>query len=89
MFASVHHVIHEVPTFQLRGEQLTASPPPGIRNHQFYPSPDFSRATCLWEGPSLDAVRDYIDGTLGDSATQEYFVVTEEQATGLPVSQLV
>jgi hypothetical protein len=88
MFVSVHHVIHDIPAFQQRGEGLIATPPDGVRPQQFYPATDFSRAVCLWEGPSAAAVREYIDGTLGDASTQDYFEVAEEHTIGLPATQV-
>jgi hypothetical protein len=42
------------------------------------------RVICLWEGNSLEEVRDYVDATLGDSSDNLYFEVDAEQALGLP-----
>jgi hypothetical protein len=39
---------------------------------------------CLWEGNSLEGVRDYVDSTLGDSSRNAYFEVDGEIARGLP-----
>lgn len=80
----VQHEIRNTGSFQARGENLTGNPPDGIRPHQFYPAQDFTTAVCLWEAPSVDALREYIDGTLGDSAANAYFPVAEEAAIGLP-----
>jgi hypothetical protein len=43
-----------------------------------------SAAVCLWEGDSVDAVRDYVDSLTGDSSQNTYFEVNTEYAMGLP-----
>jgi len=51
---------------------------------EFYPSRDKADAFCLWEGKSLEEVRDYVDATLGDSSRNAYWEVDAEIARGLP-----
>jgi len=58
--------------------------PPGVTPRQFCPSKALSAATCVWEADAVDAVRDYIDSTLGDSSENTYFEINEEYAQGLP-----
>ena len=69
-----------------RGEVLAdrSNAPPGVLPRQFCPSRDLSAATCVWEAGSLDAARDYIDSTLGDSSDNTYFEIDTEYALGLP-----
>ncbi len=86
MYVSIHHTIKDPASFQTRGQQLRDGWPDGLTPLQFLPGVDGRRASCLWEGGSLDAVRDYIDGCLGDSSDQEYFAVAEEYAFGLPAT---
>ena len=86
MFVGVMHRIKDPKAMVERGESLgdPANAPPGVVGHQFCPSTDLSVATCLWEGDSVDAVRDYIDGTLGDASENSYFEVSTERAMELP-----
>jgi hypothetical protein len=88
MYVAVQHRIKDAQTALSRGQTLLQGEeaPPGVRVLEFYPSRDLSAATCLWEGDSVDAVRDYVDSTLGDAAEQSYFEVDSEQARGLPAS---
>jgi hypothetical protein len=60
--------------------------PPGIALHSTYVRDDGSRATCLWEAPSVDAVRQLLDATVGDSSRNEFFEVAPEHpgTRGLP-----
>ena len=55
-----------------------------MRVREFYPSRDKASVFCLWEGNSLEEVRDYVDVTLGDSSRNVYFEVDSDIARGLP-----
>jgi hypothetical protein len=51
-----------------------------------FPSQDGSRALCLWEADSVEAVRSLVDGMAGDAAKNEFFEVDEQHpwTRGLP-----
>ncbi len=83
MKVGVIHRISDPETAQSRGQSLF-DPQEGVRLLQFIPSQDFSAATCIWEAESIDAVRELVDPTLGDTSKQTYFAVNTEQAVGLP-----
>jgi hypothetical protein len=86
MFIVVHHTVTDPETAFARGQNLLAGngAPSGVRVREFYPSRDKADVVCLWEGNSLEEVRDYVDATMGDSAAQAYFEVDAEIARGLP-----
>ena len=58
--------------------------PPGVRALTFYPSRDRSAAICLWEAPSVEAVREYLDPVTAGVAENSYFAVEDAAAIGLP-----
>lgn len=60
--------------------------PQGIVLHSTYVRDDGSRATCLWEAPSVETVRELLDATVGDSSSNEYFEVAPQHpgTLGLP-----
>ena len=62
--------------------------PPGITLHSSYPRSDGSRAVCLWEADSVDAVRELIAGATGDASDNEFFEVDTRHANvlGLPTA---
>jgi hypothetical protein len=62
--------------------------PPGITLHSSYPRADGSRAVCLWEADSVDAVRELIDSATGDASNNEFFEVDTRHANvlGLPTA---
>jgi hypothetical protein len=86
MYVAVVHRIKDPQAMLSRGERLEdpSNAPPGVVPRQFCPSKDLSAATCVWEGSSVDAVRDYIDSTLGDASDNTYFEINTEYARGLP-----
>ena len=86
MFIVVNHTLTDKETAFARGENLLAGngAPPGVRVREFYPSRDKASVFCLWEGSSLEEVRDYVDATLGDASRNAYFEVDAEIARGLP-----
>jgi hypothetical protein len=83
MYVGIVHRIKDAEVMMSRGEKLS-DPPPGVVGHQFCPSTDLKAATCVWEADSVDAVREFVDGTLGDSSENSYFEINEEYAQGLP-----
>ena len=86
MFVVVHHTITDPETAFARGENLLAGngAPRAVRVREFYRSRDKADVYCLWEGTSLEQVRDYADATMGDASEQAYFEVDAEIARGLP-----
>ncbi len=86
MFFVVHHTITDEETAFTRGQNLLdgTGAPPGVQVRQFYPSRNKADVFCLWEGNSLEDVRDYVDATMGDSSRQDYFEVDADVARGLP-----
>ncbi len=84
MYVVVQHRIKDAHAALSRGENVVEDAPPGMRARHFYPSQDLSAATCLWEAESVNAVRQYVDSTFGDSSENSYFEVDPERALGLP-----
>jgi hypothetical protein len=86
MYVAIVHKVQDGQAFLSRGERLVdpSKAPPGVVPRQFCPSKDLSAATCVWEAGSVDAVRDYVDSTLGDASDNTYFEVNTEYAQGLP-----
>jgi hypothetical protein len=86
MYVAIVHRVKDPQAMLARGEALTdpSNAPAGVVGRQFCPSRDLSAATCVWEAGSVDAVRDYVDATLGDASDNTYFEINTEYAQGLP-----
>jgi hypothetical protein len=98
VYVVVQHRFNDPQTAFSRGERLIKNEgaPAGVRGLQFYPSSEGSAATCLWEAPSVAAVQEYVDDTLGDSSENLCYEVDATHAfatqpvgiTGPPVSHI-
>jgi hypothetical protein len=58
--------------------------PDEITLHGLFPSSDRSRAVCVWEADSREAVEKFVEDNIGDISSNEYFEVDEGSAQGLP-----
>ena len=87
MFVAIYHDIHDVELFKQKVNQMTP-PPETLRRHNFLTATDLSGATCLWETPTVDELRNYVDPQLVPASTQTYLQINEDRAVGLPASQL-
>jgi hypothetical protein len=82
MYVVVQHQIKDPQTAFSRGERLIKNEgaPEGVRGLQFYPSTDGSAVTCLWESPTVEAVQQYVDSTLGESSANTCYEVDATHA---------
>jgi len=88
MFISVKHSISNPQEFwDIAGKTLT-SLPDGIIFHSSFPTEDRTIAFCLWEAESLEMFKKYLDGEVGHVSQNDYFLIDEKSAFGLPVKVL-
>ena len=73
MQVGVIHRISDPGGFQTaEGKALEAGLPEGFRLPVHAAAPDHSTAICIWEGPSVDAVRDLVESVVGEFSENEY-----------------
>jgi hypothetical protein len=78
-------VIHQISDPEkFWGAASESNLPEAITLHSALPNDDGSRAVCLWEADSLDAVKQVVDDTVGDVSNNEFFEVNAQNAQGLP-----
>jgi hypothetical protein len=82
VYVVVQHRIKDPQVAVARGERLVKNEgaPAGARGLQFYPAQDGSAVTCLWDAPSVEAIQEYVDATLGESSENLCYQVDEQQA---------
>ena len=66
------------------GTAGSAELPDAVKLHSALPNDDGSRAVCLWEADSVDAVRRVVEDSVGDVSENEFFEVNPQNAQGLP-----
>ena len=84
MYVIVEHTITNREAFG--AATASAEIPPHLTLHQVLPGADGTHQVCLWEGPSEDAVRQFVEGGVGHVSSNVYFAVDAEKAMGLPIA---
>jgi hypothetical protein len=84
MFISVKHTISNPQEFWSTAEKTLPNLPEGIKFHSSFPTADMATAFCLWEVDSLDRFKEYLEEQVGHVSTNDYYVIDEKSAIGLP-----
>ena len=79
-----HRITDPEKFFSMDAEEVSGGGPPGVQGRQFFPSQEGSTAVCLWEAPSIDTLREYLDPATAGMAENTYFEVDTERAMWLP-----
>lgn len=79
-----HRITDPEKFFSANAEEVAGGGPPGVQGRQFFPSQDGSAAVCLWEAPSIDTLREYLEAATEGMAENTYFEVDTERAMGVP-----
>jgi hypothetical protein len=79
MHVAVIHRISDSDAFEQAEQQaVEAGLPDGFGLPVHAATPDHSTGICVWEGPSVAAVRDLVESVVGDYSENEYFEVELE-----------
>jgi hypothetical protein len=82
MYIMVQHTISDPAAFWKAADPNTNSPQ--IKLHHTFPTPDGTRAVCIWEAPSVDAVSNLLEPTFGRISRNEYFPVENREGFARP-----
>ena len=84
MFVGVIHHINDPKGFEeAEDKAIAAGLPDGFALPIHAATKDHTTGICMWEGPSVDAVRELVESVVGPFSTNEYF---EMQVDGLKPS---
>jgi hypothetical protein len=87
MFVTVIHRIHDPEGFQAaETKALEAGLPPGVALPIHAAATDHRLGICIWEGESVAAVREVVEGVVGPYAENEY---CEMEVDGLAAKLLI
>jgi hypothetical protein len=64
-----------------RAKSLRGGPPEGISLPIHAATPDHTTGMCIWEGESVEVVRELVESVVGEYSENEYF---ELEVDGLP-----
>jgi hypothetical protein len=82
VYVLVHHEIRDPDRFWSIVQR--ADVPAEMKLHHTFPARDGSRATCLWEAESVDAVRDLVEPLLGGVSSNEYSEAENREGIAMP-----
>ena len=84
MFIVIQHQISNPEKFWGIAMEATSNLPAGLKLHYTLPNEDGTKAVCVWEANEVNAVRELVDGSVGQFSKNEYFSVDSKNAMGLP-----
>jgi len=84
MYVVVNHNVNDAPSFWATAQTVTAGLPPGLKVIHTFPSPDGRKAVCLWEAPSVEAVRSFLDKATAGAARNDYFETPNKEGMAMP-----
>jgi hypothetical protein len=76
------HEVSDPDQFWQKAQEIDI--PSEMTLHSTLPNADGSRAVCVWEAESTDAVNSFLDEHVGDISRNEFFEVNAQNAQGLP-----
>jgi hypothetical protein len=82
MYVVVQHTVSDPAVFWNTTDPNNL--PSGLKLHHVFPTADGTRAVCIWEASSPDAVRDFLEPLLGRVSRNEYYAVENREGLGRP-----
>jgi hypothetical protein len=76
----IHRISNPAAFRQAEQEALAGGLPEGFRLPVHAETPDHTTAICVWDGPSVDAVRDLVESVVGEYSQNEYFEMELESS---------
>jgi hypothetical protein len=86
MFILVQHQVTDPSAFWSGAQEGIAKMPSHLKLHHTFPTPDGSRAVCVWEGTSVEAVKSFLEPAVGRGSRNEYYEVANKEGVALPPS---
>jgi hypothetical protein len=82
MYIMVQHTISEPAVFWNAADPRAMSPQ--IKLHHTFPTPDGTRAVCIWEAESVETLRNFLEPVIGRVSRNEYFHVENRDGFARP-----
>ena len=82
MFVVVQHTISDPAAFWNAADPNALSQ--DVKLHHTFPTPDGTRAVCVWEAESVDAVRNLLEPLISGVSRNEYFQVENREGFARP-----
>ena len=84
MIVTIKHTIANPDEFWKRAQASLPNLPKGLKVHAVMPESSMKNAICVWESETLEQLKGYIEKEVGDISKNEFMVVHEPAAMGIP-----
>jgi hypothetical protein len=82
MYVLVQHTITDPRAFWNDADPRTLDPE--VKLHHTFPTPDGTRAVCIWEVDAVETLRNLLEPMIGKVIRNEYFTVENREGFALP-----
>ena len=82
-----HQVTDQAKFWPTDVAQYAAMTPPQFRLHHTFAGTDGSRAVCVWETESLEALRDWLDPFTAGASVNAYFAAVNREGVAIPAGR--
>jgi hypothetical protein len=82
MYVLVQHTVTDPASFWNDADPRTLEPK--VKLHHTFPTPDGTRAVCIWEADTVDTLRNLLEPMIGKVSRNEYFAVENREGFALP-----
>jgi hypothetical protein len=82
MYILVQHSITDPSAFWNAADPNAISPK--VKLHHTFPTPDGSRAVCIWEADSVDTLRGLLEPLISPISRNEYFQIENREGFARP-----
>lgn len=82
MYVMVQHTVSEPAVFWNSADPRNL--PSQVKLHHTFPTPDGTRAVCIWEADSVDTLKGFLEPMLGKASRNEYFQVENREGFARP-----
>jgi hypothetical protein len=82
MYIMVQHTVSEPAVFWNSADPRNL--PSQVKLHHTFPTPDGTRAVCIWEADSVDVLKGFLEPMLGKASRNEYFQVENREGFARP-----
>ncbi len=89
MFVTVIHRISNPDQFESSAKSATEVIPSHLKLHQYLTGTDRKTATCLWETPTVEDVKEFLEPTFGHVSRNEYVPLNTEGSLGVPAASAI
>lgn len=88
MYILVQHSISDPINFHRHAEEANKKMPANLKLHHVFSTAEGRNAVCVWEAPSITAVKDFLEPAVGKYGLNDYFEVPNKEGVVLPKFEL-